>query len=281
MIVFFNGNFIKKNKVSISPDDRGFLFGDGVYEVIKGCNGKLFRGYDHIKRLEWNLQEVKIDIDDSINFYEISEKLLELNRQVFGNSKIYIQVTRGVAPRQHSFPTKKITPTIYIESSITSPPVEKWKAGGRVILRNDERRERCDIKSISLLPSIMANQEAVENFADEVVFVKNGYLTEGSHTTLCIVFNGKVTTYPASNSVLPGITRKIIKEICYNLNIEFVERETIVEELFLADEMFLLGTTTEVLPIIKYENQLVNDGKPGNITRKLHKALNQMIYNAK
>lgn len=279
MIVYFNGNFISKDKVVISPDDRGFLFGDGVYEVIKANNSKLFCGNEHIERLKWNLAELRITGASELDFNKLSEELIRLNGFENTECKIYIQITRGVAPRIHCFPNPPIKPTVYIEVTKLILPVEKWERGVKIILRQDQRRERCDIKSISLLPSILANQEAVENNAEEVVFIKNGFVTEGSHTTFCVVFDNSVYTYPEGNSILPGITRGVIKELCKKTEVPFIEKFIPVEDLVKADELFLLGTTTEVMPVIQVEDSIIKNGIPGNITRLLQNELRNKIRN--
>lgn len=277
MQVYFNGAIINKDDVKISPDDRGFLFGDGVYEVLMGYSGKLFRVEDHLARLKWNLSEIKIQGADDIHYADICTDLIRLNRLSDKEVKAYIQVTRGVAPRRHAFPEGDIKPTVYIEVNEFFPPVDKWETGVKIILLPDERRERCDIKSISLLPSILGTQHAAEHGAEESVFYRDEFITEGSHTTFCIIKDGEVITSPMDHHILPGITRKVICELCKNLDIPFIEKHIEVEKLHEADEMFILGSSTEVMPVVKVENWKVNSGKPGPVTRKLQSAFRKMV----
>lgn len=173
----------------------------------------------------------------------------------------------------------EVQPTIYIEASEVILPQEKWNNGVKIILRPDMRRERCDIKSIAMQPSVLAIQEAVENGAEEVVFVKDGYVSEGSHTSFCVVEDNKVKTYPSGKSILPGITRMVIKEICDELNIEFVEEAVPSINLAGLKEMFIIGTTTEVMPVIRVENKLINNGIVGETTKKLQAVLRHKIMN--
>jgi len=278
MVVYFNGNYIKKDEVKISPDDRGFLFGDGVYEVIRAYNGKLFRPEEHLARLNQNLKDVRIEKALNTNFVEIANKLFLQNRSLPLDAKVYIQITRGTAPRKHTF-SSKMDPTIYVEVSEVLPPYEKWKNGVKVILKQDQRRKRCDIKSISLITSVLDNQLAEDQGAEEVIFYYAGIVTEGSHTTFCAIKNNVLYTPPEDNHILPGITRKVVKEICGEQNINFVEEPIKIHSLKDFDELIILGSTTEIMPIVQVDNWIVKDGKPGVITKKLQQAYREKILN--
>ena len=179
MIAYFNGNFIKEEEVKISRFDRGFQFADGVYEVMRTYNGKIFKIDEHIKRLTYSLNEIKIKNFDSETIYKIIEELISRN-DLKKDFNIYIQITRGVPSiRMHAFPSGEVKPTVYISIyPLISHPKENEK-GIKVQLEKDIRWTRCDIKSISLLPSILANQSAKENGANEAVFVRDGVITEG------------------------------------------------------------------------------------------------------
>ncbi len=277
MIVYFNGQFMDKDEVRISPDDRGFIFGDGIYEVITSYNGKLFKKEGHFNRLLWNLKEVRINLSQKINLEEIALQLLETNNLLNIRAKIYIQITRGVAPRTFSFPSPETRPTVFVQVSEAHPQIKKWENGVKIILRPDQRRKRRDIKSISLLPSILDAQQAIDENAEEVIFVVDGFITEGSHTTFCAVFNNEIWTYPTDELILPGITRIVVKELCKKINIPFIERNFTPEDLKKADELMLLGSTTEIMPVIQVENNLVKNGKPGPVTKKLQTAYRKMI----
>lgn len=278
MVVYFNGNYIKKDEVKISPDDRGFLFGDGVYEVIRAYNGKLFRPEDHLERLKKNLIEVRIEKALNINFLEIAAELYSRNKSLPADTKVYIQITRGTAIRKHDFSTE-MEPTVYAEISEVVPPYEKWEKGVKIILRIDQRRKRCDIKTISLMTSILDSQLAVDQGAQEVIFYHSGFITEGSHTTFCAIKNGSLYTPPENTHILPGITRKVVKEICAELNIKFIEEPIKTESVKDFDELIILGSTTEIMPVVKVDNWIVGDGKPGTTTKKLQKAYRERILN--
>ena len=269
MIAYFNGNFIKEEEVKISRFDRGFQFADGVYEVMRTYNGKIFKIYEHIKRLTYSLNEIKIKNFDSETIYKIIEELISRN-DLKKDFNIYIQITRGVPSiRMHAFPSGEVKPTVYISIyPLISHPKENEK-GIKVQLEKDIRWTRCDIKSISLLPSILANQSARENGANEAVFVRDGVITEGSHTNFFAVKGNILYTPPLSNFILAGITRGVIIEICRNKSIELYETNIKEQELKYYDEFFISGTSTEIKPVFQIDNWLVKNGEPGRMTRRI------------
>ncbi|QTA88651.1 D-amino-acid transaminase [Desulfonema magnum] len=278
MIVYFNNRFIPKEEVKISPDDRGFLFADGVYEVIRSYDGKLFRVEDHLNRLERSLRELRIKGPDTKNFKTIADKLIQDNHMGNGDAALYIQITRGAAtPRKHVFPDKETPPTVYAYAYPFQSPHEEWKKGIKVILVPDIRWTRCDIKSVGLLPNAMACQQARENGAGEAVFVRDGVITEGSHTNFCAIFDKELVTYPKSNYILAGITRKVVSEICRELNIPVREFPIFEKDIEKADECMVLGTTTEVMPVVQVNDHIVGDGKPGPLTMKLQQAFRERV----
>jgi D-alanine transaminase len=279
MIVYFNGQFMLKKDVSISPDDRGFLFADGVYEVICSYSGRLFRLQDHFNRLEQSLQGLDIAVPDE-NFESVVDKLIQHNDLEDEDAAIYIQITRGVAPRKHAFPKQETLPTVYVFVYPLRPPREKWENGVKIILLPDIRWARCDIKSVALLPNVLASQEAKERGAEEAVFVHEGVITEGSHTNFCAVFDGQLVTHPKTNRILPGITRTVVLELCSELKIPFCKRPIFEKELRQADEVMILGTTTQVMPVVQVNGWKVRDGKPGPVTRKLQQAFRRVAYEA-
>lgn len=277
MITYFNNRFLPKEEIRISPDDRGFLFGDGVYEVIRTYHGKLFKIDEHLRRLERSLREVRIAGVDIETFKEIAEDLLKRNDLIANDATVYIQVTRGVAPRKHSFPDNHTSPTVYLSASPFSSSRQKSETGVKVILVPDIRWARCDIKSVALLPNVLANQQAEEQGAHEAVFVRDGAVTEGSHSNFCAVFDGELVTYPKCNYILGGITREVVLNLCRELGITVREFPVLEKDLSHADELFLSGTTTEVLPIVQVDDWPVGDGKPGPITRRLQKAFREIV----
>lgn len=277
MIVFFDGQFLPKDEVRISPDDRGFLFGDGVYEVVRVCGGRPFLMGEHLRRLRYSLGEVRISLTQVETLHDIARELIRRNDLAQGEASIYIQVTRGVAPRNHAFPTEPTAATLYVTASPFLPRPEKWEAGVAVILVPDIRWARCDVKSLALLPNVLASQAAKEQGAEEAIFVRDGFLTEGAHTNVCAVIEGDVVTHPATNRILAGITRGLVLELCAELGIPYRERPIAADALGAAQEMMILGTTTEIMPVVEVDGRPVGDGRPGPVTRQLQGAFRARV----
>lgn len=269
-IVYLNGTFQEKETATISPDDRGFIFADGVYEVVKYYNGKPFRFEDHYERLERSLKEVGIQVRDLTKLRNVFPELLERNNMQDKHAGIYLQISRGAAQRVHHFP-KDITPTVYAFSFDLPSFTEKHKKGIKVITREDIRWSRCDIKSVSLLPNTMLYNEAVEDGAGECILIRDKYVTEATHSSVLAIKDGVVVTRPLSNFILPGITRKVVLEICKANNIEVVEKLFTKQELLEMDEVFIAGTGSEITPVVQIDNEKLGDGSPGDITRLLQK----------
>lgn len=278
MIVFFNGQFLPKEEVKISPDDRGFVFADGVYEVIRGYGTKPFKMEEHLQRLDRSLREIQIDYPEVRELGPKAHQLIQMNRLEGAEfTTIYIQITRGAAPRKHIFPEEKVPPTVYMAASPGFSQQEKIDKGVKIILVPDIRWHRCDIKSISLLPNVLANQQAKMQGAEEAVFVRDGIITEGSHTNFFMVFDGKVVTHPLNNHILPGITRDIIIDLCRQISLPVQEGFVPEKDLPKAAEMFLSGTSMEVTPIIRVDDWTVGQGIPGPITVRLREAYKKML----
>lgn len=277
MLVYFNGTIRHKDEVRISPDDRGFVFGDGVYEVILAYKGRLFRAQAHFSRLHRSLGELRIREPDLAVLRNVSEKLLHENGLDQAYATVYLQITRGAAPRKHPFPSDETSPTVYISAQPFDPPEKEWTEGVKVILVPDIRWLRCDIKSTSLLPNVLACQQAKEQGAKDAVFVRDGAVTEGAHTSFCAVFDGTLVTCPESHYILPGITRHTVLELCRDMKIPVSLYPIQENRLADARECMLLGTTTEVMPVVRIGEHIVGNGKPGPITRRLQQALGEMI----
>lgn len=275
-IVYLNGGFVAKDEAKISPDDRGFLFADGVYEVIKFYYGKPFRFEDHLSRLKRSLRELRIDFDGIQELEKICLELINTNNLNERHAGIYIQITRGVNKRVHFFP-KGVAPTIYAFASELPSAKENLENGIKVVTQEDIRWHRCDIKSVSLLPNTMMFNEAVEAGAGEVVLIRNGVVTEATHSSLLGVKNGIVFTHPLTNHILPGITRKVILEICEKYDIPFEERAMTEKELFGLDELIVAGTGTEVTPVVQIDERPVGNKKPGEITRFIQQKFFEMV----
>jgi D-alanine transaminase len=283
MIVYFNGQFLPKEEIKISPDDRGFLFADGIYEVIRAYGGKPFKIAEHLQRLARSLKEIRIDYPAVPELAAIGEKLIAANNLAAGEyATIYIQITRGApASRKHTFPDEPISPTVYVTAFPGISQKEKIEKGVKIILVPDIRWSRCDIKSISLLPNVLANQQAKEKDAEEAVLVRDGVITEGSHTNFFMVFNGKVLTHPLNGHILPGITREVIRDLCGQQKISFRDELVADKDLPKAVEMFLSGTSLEVTPVIQVDGWRVGRGTPGPVTVRLREAYKKMLEDFK
>lgn len=272
MIVYFNGNYIPKEEVAISPDDRGFLFGDGVYEVICAYSGRLFRSDAHLERLSRSLKALRIEEPRLEKLSDVARKLIVKNGLKDLDAKVYMQITRGAAVRDHAFPNDKTSPTVYAFASAFAIEESKWESGVKAICVPEMRWPRCDIKTVALLPNVLANQLAVEAGAEEALFVRDGFITEGAVSNFCAVFDGRVHTYPESHYILSGITRTVVLDLCRRLDIPVKEFPVAESRLKQADECMILGSTKEVMPVVQIDDMVIGDGKPGSITQRLQKA---------
>jgi D-alanine transaminase len=264
--VYLNGKFVPEKEARISPNDRGFLFADGVYEVIKYYNGKPFRYADHIERLERSLREIRLEFSETGSLQSVFQKLLVDNQLTENHAGIYLQITRGTHRRIHSFPGK-YEPTVYAFAFSFPSAVQNIENGIKVTTHEDIRWLRCDIKSVSLLPNTFLFNEAVEKGGGECILVRNGVVTEATHSSVFGVKNGTVYTHPLSSLILPGITRKVVFEICDKLEVFLQEKAFSEKELFEMDELFITGTGTEITPVIQVDDKPVGNKKPGKITR--------------
>jgi D-alanine transaminase len=276
-IVYLNDRFINKDESFISTDDRGFYFADGVYEVIKYYRGIPFCFEDHMIRLKNSLSSVRIDFDIS-TLHELSDQLIEDNLLKDENAGIYIQITRGVAPRIHRFPGKDVKPTLFLKAFAMPSSLEDLQNGIRVISREDIRWLKCNVKSIALLPNTLLFQEAVEQNAGECFLVRNGFYTEATHSNILAVMGGTVYTHPDSNLILPGITKKVVIRLCDELCIHLTERPIEKNETDRFDECFITGTGSEIMPVIKIDGHPVGNGNPGPITKRLQEEFFKITY---
>ncbi|MEW2921784.1 aminotransferase class IV [Muricauda sp. ANG21] len=272
--IFLNGKVISGVDAAISVFDRGFLFGDGIYEVMVQLENGLFYSDAHWQRLQQNLEKIGIG-------YNVAEMEAYLNPLLMAGNLlnkpclIYIQVTRGVAPRKHSFP-KDVPPTTMMYALPYSLPHINTK-NVYAILRSDNRWLRCDIKSISLLGNVMANERAMEENAEEAVLVRDGFITEGSHTNIFFVKSGKVYTHPANQLILDGITRKIVLKLCEDLDIPVMEKAIGVDQIDGMDEAFLTGTTTQIASIAQLGDHTYHAPDTiGPVTKKLQEAFAEL-----
>lgn len=268
MIVYLNGEFLPQEEAKLSPFDRGFMFADGVYEVIRSYNGNLFRYEDHLDRLRRSLSSIKLEYDLS-STKDIIHQLMKSINLDNNESLIYLQITRGVSvPRSHKFP-KSFVPTIFIFATQIKENDADRKNGISIITLEDLRWKRCDIKSVSLLPTVLANEEANKKGAREAILFREGLITEGTHANFFAVKDETVYTAPEGNQILSGITRKTVLELCKQLDIQTLEEFIKTDELKTFEEFFVTSTTKEITPVIKIDSSTVPGNKPGRLTMKL------------
>lgn len=269
--VFVNGQYVPEDQAQVSIFDRGFVFGDGIYEVVPVIGGKMVDKAPFLERLKRSLGELRIDMPMSeADYLAMHEKLIELNGIDEGG--VYSQVTRGVADRDFAFPkgtTPSVTAFTMKKSLIDNPNA---RTGVKVVTVEDIRWKRRDIKSVALLGQVMAKQEAVEKGGFEGWMVEDGFVTEGTSSTAYIVKDDTIITRPLSNSILPGIRRKAILKLCADHNVKLEERLFTVEEALAADEAFLSSATTLVMPIVEIDDTMIGGGQPGPMARKMRDA---------
>jgi D-alanine transaminase len=252
-----------------------------VYEVVRVYDGRLFRAVDHWRRLQNSLAALEIRDVAAADAAAISETLLERNNLRTGDALIYLQITRGVAPRKHPFPEPAVPPTVYGYAAPFAPPRDQWRDGIRTILAPDNRWARCDLKTVSLLPNVLANQRAHAAGAAEAIFVRDGIVMEGSHSNFAAVRDGTLITHPESNYILGGITRRAVLELCRGLQIPVREFPLAEHELSGIAEAMMLGTTTEVMPVVQINDRRIGDGRPGPVTRRLQDAFRKLVESEK
>ena len=266
--VYLNGEYLKENEAKVSIFDRGFVFGDGVYEVVPVVEGVVLDKEPFFERFDRSLNELELGWPMSRDEFLVMINEL-IKRNGVNEGGVYMQVTRGVAPRDFAYP-KDITPTVMafsFEKEIINSP--KAKSGIKVVTVDDIRWKRRDIKSIALLGQCMAKEQAAKQGAYEGWMVEDGFVTEGTSSSAYIVKDGKIITRPLSNSILSGIRRKLLIQIAKDHGVEFELRLFSVKEALEADEAFLSSATTFVLPIIEIDGKQIGDGKPGPVAKKM------------
>jgi D-alanine transaminase len=279
---YLNGTFLPKSEATIPADDRGFLLGDGVYEVTPFYEGVPFGLDRHLARLTKGLEALRIDFDVPSLEAMHRELIARNGLDSVDRSMVYMQITRGVAPRTHYFPEVDVTPTIYAFAKAWSRPAdEAWNRGFTAATVPDRRWSRVDIKTICLLPNVLAFQAAKDAGADDAILVRDGVAIEGAHQNFWGVFDGTAVTHPVTGHILPGITRGILLEEARAAGVPVEERPIQVEELALADELFFTGTTGEVRPVVEVDGRAVGDGRVGDMTRRLSDLLLARVEAAK
>ncbi|MDR9457018.1 MAG: aminotransferase class IV [Salegentibacter sp.] len=266
--VYLNGSWLKPEKAQVSVFDRGFMLGDGIYEVSPFYKGKAFKLKEHLQRLQYCLDEISLDFD-AFSLEEVIYEAIERAKLSTEDCAVYMQVTRGVAPRTHYYPEDaRPTVLLYVFPVILEGFEKKtWD----VMATEDKRWHRCDIKSTALLANVMANEEAVAAGFAENLLVRKGYFTEGSHSSLFFVKYGVVHTHPEGPQILSGITRAEVIKICSDLGIKVREKAVHIDELVEVEEIFVTGTTTQIIPVtsITHKNKKVYSASKDSITKKL------------
>jgi D-alanine transaminase len=274
VFAYLNGQYLPRSSATVSVEDRGFIFGDGVYEVWRVVNGRLFETAKHLARLQFGLSELRIALPEQLSLTgveQIAERLLRESGLATGEATFYVQVTRGAAPRAHQFPPAGTTPTLYATVNRLTPPEELRARGATAVTIPDIRWHRCDIKTIQLLPNVFAKQAAVERGAVDALMIRDGAVTEGSHANVIGVLGGVVRTHPLNHLILPGITRGIVLDMARAAGVPVSEEAIKESEIPRLEELFLAGTTTDVMPIVRVNDRPVGSGAPGPITTRIVK----------
>ncbi len=268
-VVYLNGRFLPAAEAQVSVLDRGFLLGDGVYEVIPAYGRRPFRLQQHLRRLQHSLEQTRIPspLDDA-QWRDVIAELIDANQGE--DQSIYLQITRGAAAkRDHAFP-HPMRPTVFLMSTaLQSPPAALLERGVAAVTRDDIRWQRCDIKAITLLANVLLRQEALDANAAEAILVRDGEATEGAASNLFIVRDGVLVTPPNGPHLLPGITRDLVLELAQRHDIPCREQTVSVAELRAAEEIWLTSSTREIMPVVELDGATIGTGKPGPLWQHL------------
>ncbi len=274
-LAYVNGEIAPIQNAVVPVEDRGYQFGDAVYEFLASYKGRLFALEDHLDRLESSLQALDFE---PINRNHIRDAIIATFDQAgYQRAGLYLQISRGVAPRNHLFPQAAPPQLIITVRPVPEIPDQLRQTGAKAITVEDMRWKRCDIKTVQLLPNALAKQQAVVAGADDAIFVSTrGVVREGTSSNLFKVHGGVVETHPLSTRILPGITRQYLLSICMDQGITVEEKTFDKASLLAADEVFLSGTVTEVLPVTTIDGEKIGDGHPGPVAKKLQTLLRKV-----
>ncbi|MEO8565570.1 MAG: D-amino acid aminotransferase [Betaproteobacteria bacterium] len=269
MTVYLNGQFLPLEDAKVSVLDRGFIYGDGVYELVPVYGRRPYRLRQHLARLQRSLDGIRLaNPHTDAEWASMIAGLI--GRMAFADQGVYLQVTRGVAKRDHAFPAG-VAPTVFMMSNpLALPSREQIERGVAVITGVDERWLHCDLKTISLLGNVLARQLAVDAGATETVLFRNGYLTEASASNVLLVRDGVIVAPPKDNQILPGITYDVAFELAREGGLPIEMRPVPKDEALAADEMWLSSSTKEVLAVTSLDGRPFAAGKPGPLFRKVH-----------
>lgn len=277
-LAYVNGEILPLSQATVSVQDRGFLFGDGVYDVVRIADGEYFRLSRHLERLRANAQAIELGgIPPLTRLQQIAETLC--NRADVVDGMLYFQLTRGSGPRQSNYPETEAPSVVAYVDQLRREVESLRDDGASIILVPEMRWERCDIKSVNLLPKVLMSEQASRNDCYEAVFVsEQSEVWEGTSTNIFLVEDGTLRTPDDPNRILPGITRREIVEIAAGEGIPVEMSTVLIEDLFEADEVFLTGTLTQVLGVVDIDGDPVGDGDVGPMTRRLHDELRDRMY---
>jgi len=278
-IIYLNGRYLSENEAVISVNDRGFMFADGTYDVLRGVNGKLFHGKEHFNRLNYCLKELRIEFSDTEQLLPVIDELILANDLMNSEYSVYLQITRGVFKRTHIFPTEFVNPTVFISVKKFNPYIIEFNEGVKCITVEDIRWHRCDIKTIALLANVLAVQQAYEQNAYEAIFIRNGMITEASHSNVFGVIGDVIFTHPRNNQILSGISREILIELCKSNGYKIIEEAIPASRIDELSELMVVGTSTEVMPVVQLNNKIIGNGKPGKIQQNLQKIFTDYMKN--
>ena len=271
----WNDRIVADNEVVVDKEDRGYQFGDGVYEVVKVYNGQLFTLEEHVNRFYASAEKIHITIPYTKDkLYTLLHQLVEANEINTGH--IYFQITRGACPRNHIFPGDDVAPVLTGNAKENPRPVTNFENGVKATFVEDIRWLRCDIKSLNLLGAVLAKQEAYEKGAYEAILHRDGVVTEGSSSNIFAIKNDTLYTHPANNLILNGITRRVVIDCANEIGLKVSETAFTVEEMMEMDELIVTSTTSEVTPIIEVDGKAIGNGV-GEWTRKLQAQFNTKI----
>ncbi|MFH4936047.1 D-amino-acid transaminase [Staphylococcus cohnii] len=274
--VLINEHLVDEQDAKVPYNDRGYVFGDGIYEYIRTYNNNIFTAKPHFERLIRSAKEIGLELKYNVDeLTELIQELLAANGVV--NGGVYIQVTRGAAPRDHAFPTPSVEANVMAFTKTYERPYKLLEEGINAITTEDIRWLRCDIKSLNLLGNVLAKERAVKYNAQEAIQHRGDIVTEGSSSNVYAIKAGEIYTHPVNNYILNGITRMVIKDIAEEKGIPFNEGTFTVDFLRNADEIIVSSTSIEVMPVVKLDGEQVGDGEVGPITKSLQEGFNSYI----
>ncbi|MEK4230381.1 D-amino-acid transaminase [Solibacillus sp. FSL H8-0538] len=264
----WNDRIVADEEIVVNKEDRGYQFGDGIYEVVKVYNGELFTAEEHVDRFYASAEKIRLTIPYTKDkLHQLLHELVEANN--LGTGHIYFQITRGATPRNHIFPGLDVPPVLSGSAKENPRPVANFESGVKATFVDDIRWLRCDIKSLNLLGAVLAKQEAHEKGCYEAILHRDGTITEGSSSNIYGIKDGVLYTHPANNLILNGITRAVILKCAAEIGLPVKEEAFTTTEALEMDELIVSSTTSEVTPIIEVDGTVIGSGQPGEWTRKL------------